>query len=133
MRPPCLLPALLTPTAACLALQELAEAWACEQRLHAACRSALNPAIRPHLDPALTSVATSADCPPQQLKAQLADPATRPAAMELVKALQRHLSQFCGLMAVVFPAPGTALEVRDLGDGPLSPAQAAALQQRAMR
>ena len=99
-----------------------AEAWIGEAPLPS-CRTSRAPPAHPRPAPA--------DCPPQALQAQLADPATKPAAMAAVQALQRHLDKFAGLMAVVLPAPGAMLEVQDLGAGGLSAEQAAALHHRA--
>ncbi|GAB4816827.1 hypothetical protein N2152v2_003873 [Parachlorella kessleri] len=71
------------------------------------------------------------DCGPRELKQRLSNPDTKQEAMEQVKALQRHLANFSGLMQVQLAAPGATLEVLDL-IGALSPAQVAALQARCM-
>lgn len=68
---------------------------------------------------------------PLEFQQQLANPATKPAATQVVAALQRHLSQFSGLMRVQLPGPSAKLVVLDLV-GDLTPAQAMALQQRAL-
>jgi hypothetical protein len=73
-----------------------------------------------------------ADCPSQELRQRLASPATKAEALQLVQALQRYLAEYSGLMRVRLAAAGAVLEIVDLGGG-LTPGQAAALQNRAMR
>eukprot|EP00887_Chlorella_sp_A99_P000811 scaffold5.g811.t1 len=71
------------------------------------------------------------DMPPLEFERQLAHPATKAGAAELVRGLQGLLASYCGLMRVRLAARGAALEVCDL-PGALGGAEAAALQARAM-